>query len=216
MSSEIVLPVAAGVRVRLAVPAGAKPEPPGDLPAVDVASLPGASVPLRAGFRGDGVTVRVACATAPSTGWAPGVEEIVLARAGQIARGALGGEVERFEPGDVVAAGARFEQRFEAAVRQGEERLAARGRHVLGFVGPARDGVLCTVACTEPLPGGGCKALVEATEVEGAWVEAPPPSLLVRGILKVAEAPWEAGGALGLAALAVVALVIARRPRPRV
>jgi hypothetical protein len=220
--ADAVLPFAVGgveVRVRLALPEGASPEPTGDLPAVDVANLPGASVPLRAGYRTGAITLRVACATAPSTGWAPGVEDLVLGRASQIARGALGGNVERFEPGDVLPAGRRFDQRFEATVRPGGqgERLAARGRHVLGFVGGERHGVLCTFTCTEPAaPGSGdCDALVGAAEVEGAWVAAPPPSLLARGILLVAEGPWEAAGVLGLAAFALAALILARRPRPR-
>ena len=57
--------------------------------------------------------------------------------------------------------------------------------------------------------------MVNGAEVEGAWVEAPPPSLLVRGILLVAEGPWEAAGVLSLAALLLIALILARRPRPR-
>jgi hypothetical protein len=214
-AADVALRVVPGVEVRLALPEGAAPEPSSDLPAVDVANLPGAAVPLRAGYRVGALTLRIACATAPSAGWAPGVEEIVLGRASQIARGALAGEVERFEPGDVRTLGARIEQRFEATVRRNGEPLAARGRHVLGFVGSARDGVLCTLACTEPAPGGRCDALVHGAEVEGTWVEAPPPSLFVRGILLVAEGPWEAAGVLGLAALLLIALILARRPRPR-
>ncbi len=213
--SSAELPASAGATVHLTLPEGAAPEPPSDLPAVDVANLPGASVPLRAGYRAGEVTVRVACATAPSSGWAPGVAEIVLGRANQIARGAMGGEVTRFEPRDALAVGSRFEQRFEAGVMRGGRPLDVRGRHVLGFVGTSRDGMLCTVACAEPRGGDACEGVVAGADFEAPWVAPPPPSLLVRGILLGAEAPWEAAGALGLAALALAAWILARRPRPR-
>jgi hypothetical protein len=213
--ADVVLTIAGDARLRLRVPEGAIAEAAADLPVVDVANLPGATVPVRVGFRAGGVTLRAVCATAPSKGWAPGLEDLVLARATQIARSALGGEVTRFEARDAVVAGDRFEQRFDATVKRGGEAATARGRHVLGFAGEARDGVLCTVACTEREGHDDCGALVDAAATEGAWTEAPAPSALVRAILLAADRPLAAGGVLGAAALALAALVIARRPRPR-
>lgn len=201
--------------MRVAVPADAVAEPADALPAIDVSQLPGASVPVRAGFRGSAATLRVVCATAPSRGWAPGVEGIVMARASQIARGALGGEVTRFEATDTAAAATRFEQRFHAGVKRGDEALAAEGRHVLGFAGESRQAVVCSVVCAEPEGRGSCAALVEAAAPIGAWVEAPPPSLLVRGILLASAQPAVAIGIVGAATILLAALVIARRPRPR-
>jgi hypothetical protein len=197
------------------VPEGAIAEPLDALPAIDVSQLPGASVPVRAGFRGATEALRVVCATAPSRGWAPGVEAIVMARASQIARGALGGEVTRFDAKDTAAVATRFVQRFSARVKRGGEALAAEGRHVLGFAGEARQAVVCSVVCAAPEGRGRCAALVEAAAPLGAWVEAPPPSLLVRGILLAAERPHAAVGAVGAAMIALAAIVIARRPRPR-
>lgn len=216
-NADVVLAIGpgTGARLRLKLPEEAITEAPGALPIVDVANLPGASVPVRAGFRAGGVTLRAVCATAPSSGWAPGVEELVLGRATQIARGALGGEVTRFEARDPAAVGARIEQRFEAAVQRGGETAAARGRHLLGFAGEARDGILCTVVCTEPEGRDACGALVEAATPEGAWTAAPAPSALVRGILLAADRPMTAAAILAVAAIALAALVIARRPRPR-
>ena len=209
------LPITGGASLRVAVPEDAVAEPPGALPAIDVANLPGATVPVRAGFRGSSATVHVVCATAPSRGWAPGVEEIVLARASQIARGALGGEVTRFEGREIAAAGARFEERFEAGVRRGDATLAVEGRHLLGFAGEAREAVVCSVVCTEAEGRAGCASLVEAAAPVGAWVAAPAPSLVVRGILLAAEQPLWAGWIVCAATITLAALVIARRPRPR-
>lgn len=212
-----------GASLRLRLPDGAVAEAAGDLPIVDLASLPGATVPVRIGFRAGGVTLRAVCATAPSNGWAPGVEALVLGRATQIARGALGGEVTRFEIGDTTAmgagagadAGARFEQRFEASVRRGGAAATARGRHLLGFTGEGREGIVCTVVCVEAEGGHACDGLVDGATPAGRWTAAPPPSALVRGILLAADRPMTAAGALGAAMLALVALVVARRPRPR-
>ncbi|MFT3774276.1 MAG: hypothetical protein QM820_53620 [Minicystis sp.] len=215
----IVLPVSgssnmrASVRVR--VPEGALAEAAEALPAIDVSNLPGAAVPVKAGFHAAEATVRVVCATAPSRGWAPGIEEIVMGRVSQIARGALGGEVTRFEATETAAIATRFEQRFEARVQRGGEALAAVGRHVLGFTGEKRDAAVCSVVCLEKEGGGRCAGLVNAAQAEGAWVAAPPPSFLVRGILLTAERPAVAVGIVGAATIALAALVIARRPRPR-
>ena len=213
--ADVVLTIAGGARFRVRVPEGAVAEAAADLPLVDVANLPGASVPVRVGYRGGGVTLRAVCATAPSKGWAPGLEDLVLGRASQIARSALGGELTRFEARDAVVVGARFEQRFDAAVKRGDQLAAARGKHVLGFAGEARDGVVCTVVCTEREGGDACAALVDAATPEGSWTEAPAPSALVRAILLAADRPTAAAGVLAVTAIALAALVIARRPRPR-
>ncbi len=205
----------AGITLRLALPEGAAPLPDAALPFVDVSTLPGARVPLRLGFAGaGGVELHAVCAAAPSDRWAPGVEELVLGRATAIAEGALG-EVERFEAREIARAGPRFEQRFEAFARRGGEPRRAIGKHVLGFAGEAREALLCTAACSEPRGGDRCAPLVESAQVEGAFSSAPPPSLLVRGVLLAAEHPGPAAVIVGAATIAAIALVLARRPRPR-
>ncbi|APR84413.1 Hypothetical protein A7982_09762 [Minicystis rosea] len=211
----IELPIAQGARVRIGTAEGAIAEPAASLPVLDLGNVPGASVPVRAGYRADDTTVRVVCATAPARGWAPGIEELVMGRVSQLAHGALGGEVTRFEAAEIVAIPPRFEQRFEARVQRGAEALTARGRHLLGFAGEAHEAVVCSVVCTEPEGRAGCAALVDAAGPAGTWVEAPSPSLLVQGILMAAERPPLAVGIVGALALALAALVIARRPRPR-
>lgn len=193
----------------LRLPDGAVPEPAVALPPFSVPNLPGAHIVARVGYEAGAVTLRAACLAAPANGWAPGVEEIVLARATQIAREALG-EVSSFTAGDPVAAGPGFEQRFDGAGTG----TVFRGRHWLGFTGDPREGVVCTTVCTEPATGA-CAALIDTAAPGGAWTEAPPPNLLARTLLLAAERPREAVTVLAVVSLAVAALIIVRRPRPR-
>jgi hypothetical protein len=212
------IPLVAGASLLVRPPEGAAREADDALPVIDVSNLPGAWIAARRGYRSEVATLRVCCAAAPASGWATGVEEIVLARATQLARGTLGGEITRFTVGESAVVGPRFEQGFEGAVRHGDEVLAVRGRHWLGFAGEdPRDAIVCTLACTESEAAtpGICAGLLAAATPVGAWVEAPPPSVVARALLLGAERPREAAGLLFVASLAAAALVIARRPRPR-
>ncbi|WP_437723414.1 hypothetical protein [Sorangium sp. So ce861] len=209
--------VAPGLALRLSLPAGARDAPPEALPAIDVSAIAGAQVTLRRGVEADGVSLRAVCATAPSRRWVTGLEELVLDRASGLVRGALGVAIERWDAGPIRGIEQRFEQPFEAAGRAGERAVAIRGRHVLGFAGSEHDAALCSVVCLEPAQGAGarCGALLGATEIEGAFVAPPAPGLLVRAIFLAAEEPLAAAAGLGVLAAAGVAVVLARRPRPR-
>ncbi|WP_437607945.1 hypothetical protein WMF20_44830 [Sorangium sp. So ce834] len=209
--------VALGLSLRLSLPAGARDAPPDALPAIDVSAIAGAKVTLRRGVEADDVSLRAVCATAPSQRWVTGLEELVLDRASGLVRGALGVTIERWEAGPIRSLEQRFEQPFEAAGRAGERAVAIRGRHVLGFAGSEHDAALCSVVCLEPAQGTGarCGALLGATEIEGAFVAPPAPGLLVRAIFLAAEEPLAAAAGLGVLAAAGVAVVLARRPRPR-
>lgn len=202
----ITLDVAAGVTLALAVPDGAIEEPQGALPAIDVSAVPGARVAVRRGFTGSGVTLRAACVVAPSDRWAPGLEELVLGRATAIAT--ANGGASRWEPGPIERKGDRFEQRVTG--RAGDREIASV-RHVLGFAGEGHDAVLCSIFC-----GGddlACSGIVAAASVTGPLTDAPPPSLLVRAALLTAERPYEAALSASLVIAALVALLVARRPK---
>jgi hypothetical protein len=213
--------LAAGVRLRLPLPGAAREEPPEELPAVDLSAIAGARVALRRGLQGEaGLTLRALCATAPSDRWAPGVEELVLDRASALARSAVPGAIERWEPGPAPAwTGQQFEQRFEGAARAADGSLAIRGRHLLGFADEERAALLCTVLCVEPAPAppgaetDRCRPLVEAVTLEGALSPPPPPSLLARGLLLAAEHPGPAAVLLAVIGAAGIAFLLARRPR---
>ncbi len=187
------------------------------MPGVDVPPIAGASIALRRGIAADGGVELVAvCARAPSDRWAPGVEELVLARATGIARGALQGEIDRFDAAAIVASGPRFEQPFEGALHRGAVPLAFRGRHLLGFTNQAREAVICSVICTEPSGMTSlCAPVMASLEATGSWTSAPPPSLAIRAILGAAERPAIALGIGATLGLVLVVAIFARRPRPR-
>lgn len=209
--------VAPGLALRLALPAGARDVPEEALPAIDVSAIAGAVVTLRRGVEADGLSLRAVCATAPARHWATGLEELVLDRASWLVHGALGVTIARWEARPIRAVSHRFEQPFEGAARAGERALSLHGRHVLGFAGSEHDAALCSVVCLEPAQAASprCGALLAATEVEGAFVAPPEPDLLVRTIFLAAEQPIAVSAALGALAAAAVAVLLARRPRPR-
>jgi hypothetical protein len=207
-----------GVRLTLKLPSGAREEPEGALPSIEVAAFPGASLTLRRGYEGEGgVVLRAACVRAPSDRWAPGIEELVLGRATGIARSAAPADLDRWDAAEIQAVGSRFEQRLSGEGRSQGRPVKAIGRHMLGFAGESRDAVLCSLVCVEPASAepSACSELVLAATPEGAFTEAPPPSALVRLVLLTAARPREAGIVFALTAALVVLVVLARRPRPR-
>jgi hypothetical protein len=142
------------------------------------------------------------------------VEGLVLGRATQLARDALGPEVGAIRAADPRPDGHRFRQSFEAGGDGGPRVL---GEHVLGFTGDGgARALLCTVLCRERAEATECAAIVGNLDAGGAWTAEPAPSLLVRGVLLAAERPAEALGAAGIAAVALVWAILARRPRTRV
>lgn len=205
----------ADAQLVLALPDGMRKEPSEALPAFDVSTVPGAVVVARLGFTADGdLALRLACAKAPSRGYAPGVEQLVLARASVLARGAVPG-LERWDEHPLVWRGDRCEQRLEGlALGPNGATVSARARDVFGFVGEPRDAVACSLVCTEPESSTRCDALISSARAEG-FVSAPAPSFLVRGVLLGAAHPRGAGVAVAALGLAIAAWILARRPRPR-
>jgi hypothetical protein len=206
-----------GVALRLALPEGAREEPASALPVLDVSRLSGARVTASRGFRapvGEGargeLLVRAACVRAPSDGWAPGLEDLVLERATAIAARSVEAADLRWIAAPVAREGELVAQSLAA-----EGRASGAMRHFLGFAGEAPDAWVCSVACLEPSPGDRCGALVRAAIAEGTLAPEPAPNLTVRAILLAAEHPGAAGGLVVAAIMGAVALLLARRPRPR-
>jgi hypothetical protein len=180
-----------------------------ELPPLELAGIAGVTLIARRGFTDGRETVRVACLRAASDRWAPGVEGLVLDHASALAKKTLP-TVERWSVSSVTPVADRFEQTLEG--RSEHQRAAIH--HVLGFVGPEHDAVLCTTTCVGP-EAGSCVARVEATRALGAFVAPPAPSLWVRAILAAATRPHEAAG-LGVALVFMaIGVVLWRRPRPR-
>ena len=215
-ASEII-GVGSNASLTIPLPDGATREPDDALPTIDLSNLPGARLAARLGYASASMTVRVVCVAAPASGWAPGVEEIVLGRASQLAKEALGEGVTSFLVGERVALGGdeRFEQSFQGLVRRRDANVAVRGRHWLGFAGEPREAIVCTAACIEPEPARACDALIAGVAPTGAWLGAPPPNLLARTLLLAAGSPWHAMVAVAMLSIAVATLIIVKRPRPR-
>jgi hypothetical protein len=205
----------AGAAMRLPIPAGASRERDDLVPAVDLSNVPGGRIVARRAYRDTAFALRAICVAAPARGWAAGVEEIILGRASQLAKEALGADVSSFAAGGAKEVGAGFEERFEGQVRREGEVLAIRGRHWLGFAGTPREALVCTVACTEPAPAHTCEAVVAAATPTGVWLEAPPPNLLARSLMLAASSPWWALAVFVAVSFVIATAVIVGRPRPR-
>jgi len=206
-----------GAIVRLSLPQGAKEEPAEVLPRVDVSALSGARVGLRIGFADEpGPRLRVVCVEAPADRFAPGLEEVVLGMATHRAHVATSESVviERWEPGAITRHEGRFEQVITGQGAREGRPLDIRARLVLGFEGDAPEALLCTFVCDEPKAGGVCDDLVAEVEL-ASLVPPPPPSMLIRAILFAAEEPRHAAMGLVMMGTMMVAVLLARRPRPR-
>jgi hypothetical protein len=209
--------VLAGATLHFETPRGAIETPSDKLPRFEVSGLPGAHIALRRGFRDDaGIALHVACVEAPSDRWAPGIEDVVFNVANGVAHRAMGErlELEQWDVGHFVSQDQHFEQKLSGRAKREGSPVKLLGKHLLGFEGARRDVVLCSVLCDEPQDHGECAGIVAQSNLTGL-VPAPPPSLLVRTVLFAAEKPWDAGALAGLLGVVLVAVVLAKRPRPK-
>ena len=218
--------IAPDVRLRIELPEGAHEDDASTLPAVEVPAAAGVEVVARRGWTAASLagahgseapptTVRVACVRAPSDRWAPGIEDLVLARATAIAQRAAAVESARWEPSAIRTIGPRFEQTISGQAARDGAPVSISLRHVLAFAGERRDAALCTLLCVEPRSDSRCQAIVDAAEPLGTLEAPPPPSLTIRAILLAAERPAHAGTLAVVIAAALVAIILHRRPRPR-
>lgn len=199
---------------------GAREDAPDALSVIDVSGVPGAEIVVQRGWtmpplgsEGRATTAAVACVLAPSDRWAPGMEDLVLARATAIAQRAAAVDAARWAPSAIHALGPRFEQRIAGAAKRDGAPASVDLRHLLGFAGERRDVLLCTLLCVGPEHDPRCPAFIEAAEPVGSFEAPPPPGLVIRAILLAAERPYGAAILLAIMAVALVALVLHRRPR---
>lgn len=197
-----------GVRAHLPLEGGTDRRPAPPPPAVE--RLPGARVEGFAVVDAGDVTVQLGCASAPSDRWVPGLEGVVLERAMGLALAPLGvrpGALERGDPPTIDGATAVVRWSGDGG---GGRRLDVA--HVLAFAGDDVDAVACSALCLEPAASTRCDAIVGGLRLEGTLLPAPPPGAFARGVLWSAEHPVAAGAIVGALGVAVVTLVLARRP----
>jgi hypothetical protein len=196
----------AAVEVEGALTPDAAPAPP------DVGRLPGARIEGFAVVRSDdGLALQIGCARAPSDRWVPGLEGVVMERATSLALGPLSQRPASLHRGVAPRVeGATAIEAWTGEVPEGRVVLA----HVLAFAASAdRDALVCSAVCLEPAAGSRCEDVVASLSVEGTLGPPPPPGALSRLVLWSAEHPLLAAGGLGIVSAAVMALLLARRPR---
>lgn len=207
--------------VAFSVPAGFAVESADALHALNVSGLRGAEVVLQKGAAGPhGQVFRAACVRAPSSLWAPGLEELVFGQATWMSVGAM--EREGFSAihleGKAMEHGAEppgtYTQAVWGTARGGDGDVFMAGRHWLGFTGDARDALVCTLLCRSP-EAFSCEQSLVAVKLAGPGLVAEPsPSLWIRLIMLSAEHPVHAPSAAGLVGLLLVAWLLSRRPHP--
>jgi hypothetical protein len=179
--------------------------------ALDLGGMTGTRVVLHRAFASGDAHTTIACVVAPTTFWVPGLEAMLLDAASAKAR--VGAGLATLSTRPVVGERPTVQE----FVGSGPG-VHASGRHVLGFVGDARDVLVCSALCLEPATAGTarpvCDEAVLGWSVETSFVEAPPPGLLMRLALSAADSP-RAALASGLVAAALVVIALLRtRPRP--
>ena len=197
-----------GVRALVrGVPDDAELVPDTQVNAIDVSKLPGARLVARDTRRSEALSVDVGCVRGPSDRYAPGIEGTLFEKATHLAvrTGALA-------PDELAVSATRTEPPVLGQVLLGKSGAKAiRIEHALAFVGEDSDVLLCTITCA------GDDAACSATSlvIEGALAAPPTPSAAVRLALAAGESPGAALAILAAISLAVVSVVLARRPRPR-
>jgi hypothetical protein len=204
---------APGVHLEILPPVGAAPELESSLPAFELGPLSGARVTLRAGYSGEFGLLRIACATAPSKGYAPGVEDLIFGRATQIERSVLA-DVVRLDAAPPRATANGFEQRLEGEAMLDAVRSRVVARHLLAFTEGGSGAVVCSVACVERVANG-CASSIDQAKLEGALASPPPPSFVTTALFAGVENPVAASSAFAIAFVAIAWFWIARRPRSR-
>jgi hypothetical protein len=199
---DVELVFTTGVAVAPSAPARSLPEP----------SIPvsGVRVVASLGWDDSAASVRVVCAQSASDRWIPGLEDLVFDSATGLARAqvadlkSIGLSASRV----VGVEGARRTLHGETT------HSAISGAHVLAFVGPSRDALLCTLTCVEGVKAA-CAPILETARFEGKTTQAPAASATVQAALAFADHPLWGVGVAALIALVATGLVLARRPRPR-
>lgn len=178
---------------------------PIDPPRVDVSKLPSADVVARTAFQGDGTRALAGCVRAPSSRYVHGLEQTLFEKASWLMLSTA--EVQVKELTLVRSGGGPAAP--SVALEGRDQRGALRVEHTLSFVGPERDALLCSLVCSGDRCGSAHLVL------EGEPPLPPPPGLVARLVTSALESPRSAGALGAGLALALMVVVLWRRPFPR-
>ncbi len=206
-SSRLALSAGDGFTITLGVPAGAVELPAAELPRPDVSRLPGAVLLSVRGWNAPGSIVRAGCVGGPSSRYAPGIEEVLFEKATWMTLTRAGLQPERL--GQTAAHDT--DRTFQRTLEGTDAGAAVRLEHALAFDGPDRTVLFCSALCR-----GDASACAAVTlDIAGTSAPPPRPSLVVKSALLAAEMPMVFFGAAAATFVAVVALILWRRPYPR-
>ena len=176
----------------------------------DTSGVPGLVPVVSGAWLREEARIELVCVSAPTRVWVPGLEQTLLDAASAKARAFA--ELTSL----VVTSNTREGPVVHRGVSGESGERTALGRHVLGFVGPASDVVICTALCSAPkgaATSAGCETRLDSLRVEAAFVAAPTPGWLVRRATEAAEHPRVALGGVAAVALVACAVLLFRRPR---
>jgi hypothetical protein len=208
MGREILAP-ADQVRLAIPLPDGAREQVTSP---IDLSTVAGAQLALQRAYSlpNEG-SLEVACVRAAADLWVPGLEQAVLAGASAMVRDWAG--LSTLEPGAITSVDGHWQQPFEGSVAQPQSRSAS-GRHVLGFLGPDGDAMICSLVCAAPPPAEQCRELSAGLQVQGALSLPPAPGMIGTTLSFAAAHPPAALSVAAVLVLVVAALIVIRRPRP--
>lgn len=178
-----------------------------DAPRFETGNIPGVRVSAARAWVDGAARVLVGCVRAPDPTFFDGAEQLVFDRANQIVRAAVG-DVREMSAGAIEHDAPRWSQRFSG---EASERFS--GKHTLSFVARSHEAVVCSLVCRGATSA--CDPIVSGATLEGELGEPPPPRAWIRAAFAAADHPRASLLGAALFAFAIVAVVLARRPRPR-
>lgn len=182
-----------------------------DAEAIDLSAIPSASLIGRKswGF-GDGGRIELACVKSSAAQWVPGLEHSLLTGATALVREQF--DLHSVKEGLLESTSGAYWLSFAGLTATADRPV--QGRHVLGFVGQSPSLIVCSSTCVAGDDAGACADTVHGMTVEGALVAPPPPGLGLSLLLGAAKHPAAVLGISAALAIAIVTLLLWRRPRP--
>jgi hypothetical protein len=168
----------------------------------------------------DGARAVAACTTIEISGWLDEVRPIAEDRLEGLAAGtfvkAMGRAPKWTRPPPTTTDPRAGVSRIELVPSGASAEHGASGALFLGFSGGSSPKVVACFAMCAPRDEDGPSCHGERANFEGPFVAPPPPTLLLRALAAAVHHPREASAGGAAIVLALAALYVRSRPRPRI
>lgn len=168
----------------------------------------------------DGARAVAACTTIEISGWLDEIRPIAEDRLEGLAAGTFVkavGRAPKWTRRTPATTDTRSNvSRIELVPSGASEERGASGALFLGFSGSPSPNVVACFAVCAPRDEDGASCHGERARFEGPFVAPPPPTLPLRALATAVHHPREATAAGGALVLALAALYVGSRPRPRI